>query len=211
MKTPAVGFNQFTISAPITVQKGDFVGLYNPQAGSVSFSKNDDGAWDLGNLGGTVIFTGSGGNATAFSGSSNRTYSLAVKGSLKLSDEDAIRRLFEETYASNVRSGDVDAYVAMFTEDAFWMPPGDADRRGVNEIAEAFGMQSISVAIEPRLTAEEIQVIGNLAYVVGISLATITPKEGGQSNKVKLRIVWLLRKEAGTWKIAREIWNSKPL
>jgi uncharacterized protein (TIGR02246 family) len=135
----------------------------------------------------------------------------ATNDNTAIGDEEAIRRLFEETYASNVRSGDVDAYVAMFTEDAFWMPPGDADRRGVNEIAEAFGMQSISVAIEPKLTAEEIQVIGNLAYVVGISLATITPKDGGQSNKVKLRIVWLLRKEAGTWKIAREIWNSKPL
>ncbi len=212
VKTPVAGFNQFSLSAPIAVKKGDFVGMYNPQAGSVSFSKNDDRTpGDLGHLSGTVIFTGSGGNATAFSGSSNRTYSLAVKGSLKLSDEDEIRRLFEETYATNVRSGDVDAYVAMFTEDAFWMPPGDADRRGVNEIAEAFGMQSISVAIEPKLTAEEIQVNGNFAYIVGISLATITPKDGGQSNKVKLRIVWLLRKEAGTWKIAREIWNSKPM
>ncbi|MGI8504378.1 MAG: YybH family protein, partial [Hassallia sp.] len=90
-------------------------------------------------------------------------------------------------------------------------PPGDVDRRGVNEIAEAFGMQSISVDIEPKLTAEEIKVIGDFAYLVGISLATISPKDGGQTNKVKLRIVWLLRKEAGIWKIAREIWNSKPL
>lgn len=132
-------------------------------------------------------------------------------GNLALSDSDELKKLFEEVYAKNLRTGDVNSYVAMFTKDAFWMPPGAPDRRGVNEIAQAFGMQSISVNIEPKLTAEEIQVMGNFGYIVGSSLATISPKDGSEAHKVKLRVVWLLRKEEGSWKIAREIWNAKPM
>ncbi|HEY9670698.1 MAG TPA: LamG domain-containing protein [Waterburya sp.] len=82
VKTPVVGFNDFSLSAPIKVEKGDFVGAYYPQQGSVSFSKPDNEAWDLGNLNGKVLFTGSGAASTAFSGSSNRIYSIRVKGNL---------------------------------------------------------------------------------------------------------------------------------
>ncbi|EDN68590.1 conserved hypothetical protein, secreted [Beggiatoa sp. PS] len=78
-KTPKKGINQFTLASPIKVQTGDFVGLYYPKAGCVSFQK-DSGAWDLGNLKGTVLFTSSGAKATAFSGSSYRTYSVKVEG-----------------------------------------------------------------------------------------------------------------------------------
>ncbi|MBG0749194.1 MAG: lamin tail domain-containing protein [Planktothrix agardhii KL2] len=81
LKTPVVGLNQFTISTPITVKKGDYIGIYYPGAGSVSFNrKTAQDAWDLGNLTGTALFTASGANATAFSGSSNRIYSILVKG-----------------------------------------------------------------------------------------------------------------------------------
>ncbi|HDN27246.1 MAG TPA: hypothetical protein ENG03_09170 [Thioploca sp.] len=82
------GFNRFRLASPIEVQAGDFVGLYYPQAGSVSFNK-DSGAWDLGNLTGTVLFTGSGAGATAFSGSSYRTYSVRAGGIKKSAGDGA--------------------------------------------------------------------------------------------------------------------------
>lgn len=132
-------------------------------------------------------------------------------GNLALSDRDELTRLFEDVYAKNLRTGDVNSYVAMFTKDAFWMPPGSPDRRGLKEIGEAFGMQAKSVNLEPKLTAEEVQVMGNFSYIIGSSLATISPKDGSQAHKAKLRVVWLLRKEEGAWKIAREIWNLKPM
>jgi hypothetical protein len=81
-KTPKKGVNKLTLASPIKVQAGDFVGLYYPKAGSVSFKKNS-GAWDLGNLKGSVLFTSSGAKATAFSGSSNRTYSVKAEGVVK--------------------------------------------------------------------------------------------------------------------------------
>ncbi|MGL4375855.1 MAG: hypothetical protein ACRCT1_05415, partial [Microcoleaceae cyanobacterium] len=83
VKTPVVGLNQFSLSAPITVKKGDYVGFYSPQAGSVSLNrKTEQEPWALGNLSGTILFTASGANATAFSNSCNRTYSITVKGTV---------------------------------------------------------------------------------------------------------------------------------
>lgn len=135
---------------------------------------------------------------------------LLAQGQTATRDKAQIRRLFEQVYADKVRAGDKDSYATMFTQDALWMPPGHADQRGKNAIAAAFGEQANAISIEPNLKAEEIEVMGNFAYVVGTSVAGITPKDGSQPSQVKLRIVWLLQKDRGTWKIAREIWNAKP-
>lgn len=79
VKTPQVGFNEFSLPAPIQVQKGDCLGIYSPKAGIVSFSL-DSGSYALGNLSGKVLFTQQGAGETAFSDSSNRTYAVRVKG-----------------------------------------------------------------------------------------------------------------------------------
>ncbi|WP_427162033.1 hypothetical protein ACQFX9_11040 [Aliinostoc sp. HNIBRCY26] len=87
VKTPVVGANTFTLPTPIETQKkGDeyFVGLYYPKAGSVAYAQ-DSGPDNLGNgnFTGTVFQTkdGAGVNSsTNFAFSTNRTYSVFVKG-----------------------------------------------------------------------------------------------------------------------------------
>ena len=82
IQTPVVGLNHFSLSTPLKVNNGDFVGLYHPQAGSVSFFLAANSPSSLGNLSGTVLYTASGAAPTAFSNSTNRIYSLKVKGNL---------------------------------------------------------------------------------------------------------------------------------
>jgi len=81
-KTPNLGKNSFSLSSPIKVKKGDFVGLYYPDAASVSFSR-DGVPLDIGDLSGKVLLTSYGVDPTvyskSFSESSNRTYSVSVK------------------------------------------------------------------------------------------------------------------------------------
>jgi len=83
-KNPIIGYNQFQLSTPITVQQGDLVGLLN---NSVKFQYDPPGIANFFNLSGTVLFTDgnkgnppSHSNATNFTGSSNRTYSVRVEG-----------------------------------------------------------------------------------------------------------------------------------
>ncbi|HLO47396.1 MAG TPA: SgcJ/EcaC family oxidoreductase [Kamptonema sp.] len=126
-------------------------------------------------------------------------------------DKDEIRKVFEEVYAANVRSEDLNGYGEMYTENALWMPPDGHDRCGIPDIVEGFSNQIATNSIDPIFTAEEIEVMGDFGYVTGISIATIRPKDGSPSREVKFRAVWLMKKEYDQWKIARQIWNSKPL
>ena len=125
-------------------------------------------------------------------------------------DAEQIRMLFEKAYATNLKTGDVKTYMALFTNDAVWIPPGGLDQVGPKAIGEAFANQANAVNIDAVLTADEIKVMGNFAYIIGTSVAKISPKDGSPTMNAKFRVLWLMRKEQGKWKIAREIWNAKP-
>ncbi|MEH1837439.1 MAG: DUF4440 domain-containing protein [Nostoc sp.] len=129
---------------------------------------------------------------------------------MNFSDKENIRSVFEEVYAANVKSEDLCGYGEMYKEDALWMAPNVPDRVGIPDIIEGFAQQIANNSIEPIFTAEEIEVIGDFGYVVGTSIATITPKDGSPSTQVKFRALWLMKKSYNQWKIYRQIWNKKP-
>jgi uncharacterized protein (TIGR02246 family) len=129
---------------------------------------------------------------------------------MKSSDCEKIRSVFEEVYPTNVRKRDLSAYANMYTKDALWMAPGVPDRSGIADIVEGFAEQIAQNDIDPIFTAEEIKVMGDFGYVIGISLAIIRPKDGSPSRSVKFRALWLMKKEQDVWKISRQIWNNKP-
>lgn len=157
-------------------------------------------------LGGT-LFT-----ITSSSPTLASTYSKSkvVAAKPRLKDADQIRKIFEEAYATNLKTGDVKTYMALFTKDAVWIPPGGLDKVGPKEIGEAFAQQASAVNIDAKLTADEIKVTGNFAYLIGTSVAKISPKDGSPTINAKFRVLWLMQKEQGKWKISREIWNAKP-
>ncbi|MEG4499834.1 SgcJ/EcaC family oxidoreductase [Microcoleus sp. F10-C6] len=126
-------------------------------------------------------------------------------------DKEKIREVFEEVYAANVRSRDLQGYAEMYTEAALWMPPDQSDRLGIPQIVEGFAAQIANQDIDPIFVAEEIEVMGHFGYVIGISQATIHPHDGSPSKEVKFRALWLMKKEGDIWKIDRQIWNVKPL
>jgi uncharacterized protein (TIGR02246 family) len=125
-------------------------------------------------------------------------------------DREQIRVVFEDVYAANVRGRDLEGYAQMYTDDALWMPPDRADRRGIPDIVEGFAAQIANQDIHPTFIAEEIEVRGDVGYVVGTSHATLYPHDGSASKEVKFRALWLMKKEGDTWKIDRQIWNVKP-
>jgi|694.fasta_scaffold12363_7 ketosteroid isomerase-like protein len=130
---------------------------------------------------------------------------------MSFQDKQEIRQVFEETYADNVRSRNLIGYGEMYTEEALWMAPDVDDRCGIEDIMQGFAQSIDRQDIDPVFTAEEIEVMGDFGYVVGVSMATIYPHNGSPAKQAKFRALWLMKKEAGTWKIDRQIWNKKPL
>ena len=157
-------------------------------------------------FGGTLFTIASSNPALA----STHSKSKVVAAKPRIKDADQIKMLFENTYATNLKTGDVKTYMSLFTNDAVWIPPGGLDQVGPKAIGEAFANQANAVNIDAVLTADEIKIMGNSAYIIGTSVAKISPKDGSPTINAKFRVLWLMRKEQGKWKIAREIWNAKP-
>ncbi|WP_413171862.1 YybH family protein [Anabaena azotica] len=126
-------------------------------------------------------------------------------------DKEEIRMIFEEVYPNNVRERNLELYGQMYTSDALWMPPNAPDRCGIPDILEGFALTIADKYIDPTFTAEEIKVIDDIGYVIGISIANICPMDGSPSTQAHYRALWVMKKEYGCWKIDRQIWNNKPL
>lgn len=125
-------------------------------------------------------------------------------------DKEQIRRVFEETYAHNVKTRNLNGYGEMYTKDALWIAPDADDRRGIADIIKGFAQSIAKQDIVPVFTADEIEVMGDFGYVIGTSKASIRPHDGSAEKKVTFRALWLMKKDAGIWKIDRQIWNKKP-
>lgn len=128
---------------------------------------------------------------------------------MSVRDKEEVRRIFEEVYPDNVRLADSISSGRMYSEIALWMPPDAPDRQGVDDIVQGFSAQFAHQSIDPIFTAEEIEVMGDFAYVLGTSDATIHPKDYSPDHVVKYRALWLLKKEKESWNITHQIWNKK--
>ena len=126
-------------------------------------------------------------------------------------DVASIRQLLSQGYGGLVMAHDAAGYSELYSTDVLWAPPNAPDqtsKEGIkNGIQGLFAKFSFKVDPQP----EEIEVMGDFAYAIGPVDGVLTPRAGGDPMPIKFRVFWLLRREAGEWKISRQIWNNKPV
>jgi ketosteroid isomerase-like protein len=122
-----------------------------------------------------------------------------------------IRQLLSEGYGGLVMAHDAAGYAAQYSEDVLWSPPNAPNQTSVEGTQTAIQglFDKFSFQVDPQ--PEEIEVLGDFAYAIGSVDGVLTPRAGGDPVSIKFCIFWLLRKEAGEWKISRQIWNNKPV
>jgi len=122
-----------------------------------------------------------------------------------------IKQLLPEGYGGLVMAHDAAGYAAQYAEDVLWAPPNAPDQTSVAGIESAIQglFDKFSFQVDPQ--PEEIEVMGDFAYAIGSVDGVLTPRAGGDPVLVKFRVFWLVRREAGAWKIHRQIWNNKPV
>ena len=131
-----------------------------------------------------------------------------------VSDQDlAEAKVVEEHWRSvmaTFESGDVDAFMAHTTEDVVLMPPGGSTlsgREAARPLMEDF-FGAFAIEIES-LSMEEIVVAGEWAFLRDAYVSALTPKSGGETVRACGKNIWILRRHAdGSWKVARNMWNS---
>ena len=113
-------------------------------------------------------------------------------------------------YSSSLISGDIDAWLSLWTDDGIQMPPDSPPVIGMEQIrarntavSDQFTVDSIEI------TNEEVRVAGDWAYARGTYTATLTPRQGGEALFIDGKYMTILERQPdGSWKIHRDIFNS---
>ena len=122
-------------------------------------------------------------------------------------DVDAINAVREAEWAAIV-AGDVDAHLAVMTDDCIMMPPDEAVVVG-HEAVRAWGEEFFAMfEIAGAYTGAEIVVVGDWAIENYTGALTITPKDGGEAAMETIKGIHVYRRQGdGSWKIAQDVWN----
>jgi uncharacterized protein (TIGR02246 family) len=131
-----------------------------------------------------------------------------------LSDADvaAIRNLGPQ-FSQAILAKDVDAVVAMYTDDAVLMPPGAPVVVGKDAIRDYFTAQFASdvVTTEQVFTSIQTEGEGNQAFDRGTFMWKGTrPGASDPITEVGKYVVIVRRTADGSWRVAVDIGNSDP-
>lgn len=121
--------------------------------------------------------------------------------------EQTIRELSRE-WSEAIRAGDVDRLVAMYTSDAVIYEPGLQPITGADALRAHFEeLAALDIMVmEMEVRDVEVAASGDLAVETGYSHWQWNDAEGPITERGPYIVVW--RSENGTWRIAREIFNS---
>lgn len=123
--------------------------------------------------------------------------------------QEAIQKIWGQ-YKATAESGDLDGWLALWTEDGVRMPP---------DAPMSVGKAAIRASMEVPLTqfdnvidihVQETVIAGGWAYSRGTYTLTFTPRGGGEGGgAVDGKFTTILQRQPdGSWKIHRDIFNS---
>jgi ketosteroid isomerase-like protein len=118
---------------------------------------------------------------------------------------DAVR----EREAAMLTAGTFDSITSVYASDIDMMPPNEPAMAGAAAVqAWVQGMAS-QVAINAEYLTSEVEIAGDWAIDRYTARLTITPKAGGEPMTENIKGFHILRRQPdGTWKIARDTWNT---
>ncbi|HEX7026921.1 MAG TPA: SgcJ/EcaC family oxidoreductase [Gammaproteobacteria bacterium] len=120
-------------------------------------------------------------------------------------DEQEIRQLVA-TWIEATRAGDIDTVLSLMADDVVFLITGQPPMMGKAAFAEAAQSQAGQAApsFEGVSEIQEIQVLGDWAYMWTKLTVTVTPPGGGSAMKRAGHTLSVLKKQDGRWLLARD-------
>ncbi|HMD65279.1 MAG TPA: SgcJ/EcaC family oxidoreductase [Stellaceae bacterium] len=129
---------------------------------------------------------------------------LSLGAAPALAQDKATIEKLNDVWTAAFNKGDAAAVAALYTEDAYVLPPGSDMVKGRAAI-EAFWRQAAQQMGDAKLTTIDVLPLGPEAREVGtVTLKTKT--QPPQEVVGKYVVVW--RKTGGDWKLATDVWNT---
>lgn len=124
-----------------------------------------------------------------------------------IGDERALNALIAD-YMVAMNSGDADGVVASYAADAVRMPPNALPISGRESIRRNLEQAFETAQLNVQMQVEETVASGELAYVQGTFLLTVTPKDGSPTTESEGNWMRLMRREPdGKWLVVYSLWN----
>ena len=126
-------------------------------------------------------------------------------GSPALAQNKATIEKLNDAWTAAFNKGDAAAVAALYTEDAYVLPPGSAMVKGRTAI-EAFWRQAAQQMTDAKLTTLDVLPLGRSAAREIGTVSLKTKSQPPQEVVGKYVVVW--RKVGRDWKLATDIWNT---
>lgn len=119
-----------------------------------------------------------------------------------------IEKLIEEEFAA-ANAGDVEALLSLRTADAVEMLAGELPLVGQDAVRTAWSQEADFTEQFTDMSAKEIRLAGDWAFMRFSFTHTLTPVTGGDPTVRNGQRLWIIRRQAdNSWKIHWEMVNS---
>lgn len=116
-------------------------------------------------------------------------------------DERAIRELVDTWFAAS-KVGDLPTVLSLMTDDVIFMVPGQKPFGKQEFAAASAGMKD--VRIDGKSDIQEIQVLGDWAYLRNYIEVSVTPPGGTPARRSGYTLTILRKERDGRWRLARD-------
>lgn len=122
-------------------------------------------------------------------------------------DEEEIRELVM-TWMEATKAGDTEKVLSLMTDDVVFLLPGQPPMLGKASFAAAAGAapreKGKAPEIDGRSEIQEIQIMGDWAFMWTKLKVTVTPPDGAPTMMRAGHTLSILRKLSGQWLLARD-------
>jgi uncharacterized protein (TIGR02246 family) len=126
-----------------------------------------------------------------------------------VSDVEKVYQVWKE-YSKAMRKGNLERWLALWTEDGIRMPPGEPYRIGLDQLQLSFERNLELVEYERFfIYPEEVCIKGDQAYTHGVYSAMMKSVAIGNRIEICGKFLSILEKQAdGSWKIVIDCFNT---
>ena len=122
-------------------------------------------------------------------------------------DLAAIARLRDEYLAAH-NAGDIDRLMALWADDAIFLPTDEPTIYGKAAIREHIQEILDQIPARVALSLEETRVADDWAFDRGVETVTMGSQASGESVTMRVKYICILQRQVdGSWKFARYIYN----
>jgi len=126
-------------------------------------------------------------------------------------DVEAINKLHQRDVEAS-KKWDVDTLASLWTDDVVTLSEGeppligkDANRASITKLRDASRDLQIT---DYNLSFNEVKIVGDWAFEWGTYSGSIKPAGGGEPLQSTGKVIRVLRKDSGSWRIARAMYNN---